>query len=295
MTSFYARTSCVYQTFIKYPLSLRENVGVGETSYMDDTSAIEGALEQGGAKGVQAQVGLDDTLNPNSTSDARKYGVGPWDPSDDGSDKSKRRKAGKGRKVENGEKSANGQRRNGDKAEKEKTAAAEDKDNKESDDDDEDRDESAEGNGTSTPKKLSRVATNFLSALVQNKANDRLMRRAMLRGMRQTQSLSGGQWQRVAIARAFLRVNECDLVALDEPSSALVRILTSCVRPSYVIRATADMQDPQAEHDLFKTLHSLTRPQTHGNRVTTIFVSHRLATVRRSDRILVMDGGVSTS
>jgi ATP-binding cassette subfamily B protein len=75
--------------------------------------------------------------------------------------------------------------------------------------------------------------------------------------------LSGGQWQRLALARMLMR-DDRDLLLLDEPSSGL---------------------DPQAEHELHATVHSLT-----GGR-TRVLVSHRLNAVRAADRIAVLSDG----
>jgi ATP-binding cassette subfamily B protein len=74
--------------------------------------------------------------------------------------------------------------------------------------------------------------------------------------------LSGGQWQKVAMARAFMR--EAPLLVLDEPTAAL---------------------DARAEHDLFERLAKLAEGRT------TIYISHRFSTVRKADRIIVVDGG----
>lgn len=74
--------------------------------------------------------------------------------------------------------------------------------------------------------------------------------------------LSGGQWQRVALARAFHR--DAPLVVLDEPASAL---------------------DPRAEHELLRTVRALLADRT------VLFVSHRFATARAADRIVVLAGG----
>lgn len=54
-------------------------------------------------------------------------------------------------------------------------------------------------------------------------------------------NLSGGQWQRIALARAFMRIQEADLLILDEPSSAL---------------------DPQAEYEVFKSIMDLRKNKT---------------------------------
>jgi ABC-type multidrug transport system fused ATPase/permease subunit len=74
--------------------------------------------------------------------------------------------------------------------------------------------------------------------------------------------LSEGQKQRLAIARALVRQPE--ILLLDEPTSAL---------------------DARSEQLLQETLDGL-----RGER-TIIVVAHRLATVRRADRIAVLDRG----
>jgi ATP-binding cassette, subfamily B, bacterial len=74
--------------------------------------------------------------------------------------------------------------------------------------------------------------------------------------------LSSGQWQRIAIARAFFR--DAPLLVLDEPTAAL---------------------DARAEYELFERVRLL----SHGR--TVILISHRLATVRHADRIIVMGAG----
>jgi ATP-binding cassette subfamily B protein len=77
--------------------------------------------------------------------------------------------------------------------------------------------------------------------------------------------LSGGQWQRVALARALAAVRGgAGLLILDEPTASL---------------------DVRAEAELFDRFLELTRG------ITTILVSHRLSSVRRADRIVVVDGG----
>lgn len=73
---------------------------------------------------------------------------------------------------------------------------------------------------------------------------------------------SGGQWQRVALARAFYR--QANVLILDEPTSAI---------------------DAKAEYDIFNNIFD------HYKNKTTIIVSHRFSTVRRADRIIVIDRG----
>ena len=77
--------------------------------------------------------------------------------------------------------------------------------------------------------------------------------------------LSGGQWQRIALARALAAVDDgAQVLILDEPTSAL---------------------DVRAEAALFEDLMALT------GGITTLLVSHRLSSVRRADRIVVLEGG----
>ena len=77
--------------------------------------------------------------------------------------------------------------------------------------------------------------------------------------------LSGGEWQRVALARALMAVEAgARLLILDEPTAAL---------------------DVRAEAEIYDRFLELTRG------LTTILISHRFSTVRRADRICVLEHG----
>lgn len=76
------------------------------------------------------------------------------------------------------------------------------------------------------------------------------------------EDLSGGQWQKIALARALFKNGQ--IFVLDEPTAAL---------------------DPKAELEVFKQFEVLSKEKT------TIYISHRMASARIADRILVMKGG----
>jgi ATP-binding cassette, subfamily B, bacterial len=75
-------------------------------------------------------------------------------------------------------------------------------------------------------------------------------------------SLSGGQWQRIALARNFYR--DAPIIILDEPTSAI---------------------DALAEARIFDRLFA------KSNNKTVITISHRLSTVEKADKIIVLEEG----
>jgi ATP-binding cassette subfamily B protein len=96
-------------------------------------------------------------------------------------------------------------------------------------------------------------AQGFVSALPQGYST-RLGERGV--------TLSGGQRQRLALARAVLR--DAPVLLLDEATSAL---------------------DAESEAAVQQALERITEGRT------TLIIAHRLATVQRADRILVLDEG----
>lgn len=74
--------------------------------------------------------------------------------------------------------------------------------------------------------------------------------------------LSGGQWQRVAIARGFYRVN--GMIVLDEPTAAI---------------------DPIEENKIYRKFGEIAKDKT------AVIVTHRMASAKIADRIVVMDKG----
>ena len=87
----------------------------------------------------------------------------------------------------------------------------------------------------------------------------------MARGYQGGTELSGGQWQRVALARALCAVRQgAGVVLLDEPTAQL---------------------DVRGESEIFERVLAATR------HCTTVLISHRFSTVRRVDRICVLEHG----
>ncbi len=74
--------------------------------------------------------------------------------------------------------------------------------------------------------------------------------------------LSGGEMQRLMLARALYK--EAPVIILDEPTAAL---------------------DPLAESDMYRRYHELT------GGCTSVYISHRLASTRFCDRIILLENG----
>ncbi|GAB4283747.1 MAG: hypothetical protein Kow0081_0450 [Candidatus Dojkabacteria bacterium] len=73
---------------------------------------------------------------------------------------------------------------------------------------------------------------------------------------------STGQWQKIALARIFYRNSH--VLILDKPTSAI---------------------DAKAEYEIFERLYEFTKNKS------VIIISHRFSTVRKADRILVLEKG----
>ncbi|PCH41253.1 nucleoside triphosphate hydrolase protein [Wolfiporia cocos MD-104 SS10] len=91
----------------------------------------------------------------------------------------------------------------------------------------------------------------------------------------QHHGLSGGEWQRIALSRAFMRARrpEIDLILFDEPTSSL---------------------DAHAQNWIFESLEKCSHSPEGKPTKTVIFITHRLATARRADRIAMMENGTIT-
>lgn len=75
-------------------------------------------------------------------------------------------------------------------------------------------------------------------------------------------NLSGGQWQRLGIARAFFR--SPNVLILDEPTASV---------------------DAVSEYEIFKNIIKKQENKT------TVIISHRFSTVRKAEKIIVLDHG----
>ncbi|KAJ7499236.1 P-loop containing nucleoside triphosphate hydrolase protein [Mycena latifolia] len=92
-------------------------------------------------------------------------------------------------------------------------------------------------------------------------------------GLSGGETITGLQWQRLSIARAFMRADEpqVDLLLFDEPTSSL---------------------DAQAQRHIFQTIDRISRSPTTGERTkSVIFITHRLSTARRADKVAMMENG----
>jgi len=87
----------------------------------------------------------------------------------------------------------------------------------------------------------------------------------LTRGLPGGRDLSGGQWQRLALARSLFAVRHgASVLVLDEPTAQL---------------------DARGEAEFYDQFLDLTRG------VTSLVISHRFSSVRKADRIVVLDGG----
>jgi ATP-binding cassette, subfamily B, bacterial len=81
--------------------------------------------------------------------------------------------------------------------------------------------------------------------------------------------LSGGQWQKLALGRAMMPRTPL-LFVLDEPTSSL---------------------DPEVEYELFRGYRHTAREFAASSGCVTVFVSHRFASARTADLVVVIEDG----
>ncbi|MEO8879782.1 MAG: ABC transporter transmembrane domain-containing protein [Gemmatimonadaceae bacterium] len=121
------------------------------------------------------------------------------------------------------------------------------------------RDNIAYARGDATDAEVERAARAAHAMEFIERLPDRMNTRVGERGVK----LSGGQRQRIAIARVFLK--NPAVVILDEATSSL---------------------DTESEKLVEQAMEELLRGRS------TLIIAHRLSTVRRADRVIVLEGGV---
>ncbi|KAG8783445.1 hypothetical protein FRC16_002363 [Serendipita sp. 398] len=233
------------QNFAVFPLSIRENIGLGEVKDIDDVPAIMQAVKKGGAEEVIRVHGLDKHLS----------GIGapvmdPWGPPEPPQPPQPKDVP----QVKNGEK--NIAKESGSRLEAEKNSIELSKDETES--------LSKEPRSNGKP-----IDGSPPSPMAPQQPSEM---QPLMRDYPVSVALSGGQMQRVAISRSFMRADEATLVVLDEPSASL---------------------DARAEYELFQRIYALSKGESNDTR-TTIYISHRFSTVRRADKIAVVEEGAIT-
>jgi len=206
-TSLHKYTSCLFQDFSKYSMSLRENVGIGNVGRLDDLHGINLAIDLGGAEKVREKIGLEMRLNKSGVPDAAggegDVGVQPVV-----------RGRGRGEKVrEEGKGSIStlerlkGMLRQGGipgfgknpNIRTDGTSGTHEK---------------GPGIGQSMPSRSNKdgVPSAMLDSKVSTGDSGDPYKE---KEEEKRASLSGGQWQRVALSRAFLRADEADLVVFE--------------------------------------------------------------------------------
>lgn len=242
-TTLHARMSCLFQDYCKYQMSLRVNVGLGDTKHIDDDKSVLRAIRRGGARPILAKVGLEGQLNPFQQ------------PRDSGRRRPRTRRDSSAPAFMNGAESTETGTPMTPLTPAPATPAAATPGPAD-----------AADAAPLTQEGLDAVSAAVAEDPPSSGDEDEIMVREPVPGEVDVGTcISGGQWQRVALSRAFMRSESADLIVFDEPSASL---------------------DPKAESELFDRIHSLSKQNS-----TTIFISHRYATVKRADKIAFVDHG----
>jgi hypothetical protein len=180
----HARTSCLFQDFSRYNLTLRENIGLGNVPKMNDDAQLEEAIIRGGAEAVKEKVGMDRLLDKSGVPDTTAGGEGgvggveiaPKDDDEDGPSRGPpqpgmKRGGGPGGKGRGGAPSG--------------------------------------GPGRGPPPGRPPGGPDLMGIGMWIAGPGKKPK------VDKGAALSGGQWQRVALARAFLRADEADLVVFE--------------------------------------------------------------------------------
>jgi ABC-type multidrug transport system fused ATPase/permease subunit len=188
--SLHRYTSCLFQDFSKYSFTLRENVGIGNVSLMDDLQGIIDAIDRGGAERIREKVGLEGKLSDTVISDSAGE-----EGDSQGSAMVLPQEAQGPAKNSIGLGGLQGD--GGIGVVKGKTVLP--------------------PSNAQTPLQASAHSVDSLPQAVENPPAPSYPSGSLSTAKDENKrtSLSGGQWQRVALARAFLRVEQADLVVFE--------------------------------------------------------------------------------
>ncbi|RXK36654.1 hypothetical protein M231_06041 [Tremella mesenterica] len=265
--SLHDRMSCLFQDFCKYSLTLHENVGVGDINEINEREHIMQAVRKGGADQMAYKLGLERNLISYGvlTRDQERL----LDSSTVSTSISVPKLENKCGHTEGKVPQIHNLTLSGDLKSSVKSDLPQAMSTTISDEKTRNVHGQHETHKSVKPKSEVKAGPNL--AEIQD-CPDPTPRTSEVqeegRNLPAT-ALSGGQWQRIALSRAFLRADRADLIVFDEPSSAL---------------------DPKAESDLFQRIHNLSHPGSAG-RPTTIYISHRFSTVKKADKIAVVENG----
>ncbi|EAU84325.2 hypothetical protein CC1G_01321 [Coprinopsis cinerea okayama7 len=116
----------------------------------------------------------------------------------------------------------------------------------------------------------------------------------------QRHGLSGGEWQRIALARAFMRANEpeVELLVFDEPVRCFDSShrsntfqLNAAIPVSSLVTTQTSSLDAHAQNQIFDTIAKISKTPSGDRRKSVIFITHRLSTARRADKVAMMENG----
>lgn len=209
-SSLHKYTTVTPQAFNPFPLTLRENIGLGQISEIDNLDAIQRAAGRGGAEEVLKVHGLESLLSGIGMP-IMQYAQPAAEPTlsasktDEEKEKVKSEKTKVGEsdepKAEKNEKMGNGTSDHGplDETKQNGTSHSTESDKKEG---------SPTSEKPSTEKKEEKEKEDPAAASAALAASS-------YHGYVPAVSLSGGQLQRVALSRAFMRADDATLVVLE--------------------------------------------------------------------------------
>ena len=272
--SLHKYTTVTPQNFCQFPLTIKDNIGVGLVEVIDDLPAIREAARKGGAEEVLKIHGLNGMLGSAGVpgSFIPRMAI----PEED---------------------------RDGQKSEEEK----EDEKGEEKDGKQEQAESKKSSKASEEPKSPHKKPKEVFSSDPRPPPSP---------GYQTSITLSGGEAQRVALARSFMRADEAALVVFESvmpllPMRVLIRFNTFLKQRTVRIprrprRARTLPADPSSlpprvrqQYQVriflyFDCLHLCLSDPASSLFRTTVYISHRFSTVRRADKIAVVEDGTIT-